>query len=157
LTRAEIAIARGRTTEAVDLLSEAKGLADLWLVRFTLGRAFEEANRHAEALSELELCQKRRGESTAVYLDDVPSYRYLGRSPYRLARRGPARKTRPGSTTRPTSGLKALRRLAAADAASASENTAVSSLPGLRPQQPDTAQPISQIQIPGLTCRSAPR
>ena len=86
LIRAEMALTRARTTEALDLLTDAKGLADLWLVRFTLGRAFEEAGQHAEALSELEQCEKRRGEATAVFLDDVPTYRHLGPLAYWRAR-----------------------------------------------------------------------
>jgi len=83
---AEISLARGRTAEAIDALVVAKGLADLWLVRFTLGRAYVESGRPAEAISELELCQKRRGEATAIFLDDVPSYRYLSPISYWLAR-----------------------------------------------------------------------
>jgi len=77
LVKAEAALAHGRATEAVDLLIEARSLADLWLVRFTLGRAYEEAGYHAEALSELMECQQRMGEATAVFLDDIPSYRFL--------------------------------------------------------------------------------
>ncbi len=77
LIKAEIALAQGRATDAVDLLMEARALTDLWLVRFALGRAYEEAGYHAEALSELVACQQRMGEATSVFLDDVPSYRFL--------------------------------------------------------------------------------
>ena len=46
-----------------------------------------EAGGHdAEALSELDACLKRRGEATAVFLDDVPSFRYLAALPYWLGR-----------------------------------------------------------------------
>jgi tetratricopeptide (TPR) repeat protein/tRNA A-37 threonylcarbamoyl transferase component Bud32 len=83
---AEMALEDGRTTEAIDALVVAKGLADLWLVRLMLGRAYVEAGLPAEAISELELCQKRRGEATAIFLDDVPSYRYLAPVSYWLAR-----------------------------------------------------------------------
>jgi hypothetical protein len=47
---------------------------DTWLGRYLLGRAYLEAGAFTEADSELEICLKRRGEATAVFLDDVPSY-----------------------------------------------------------------------------------
>ena len=52
-----------------------------------LGRAYLDAGAFIEADSELEKCLKRRGEASAVYLDDVPTFRaippvyyYLGRA-----------------------------------------------------------------------------
>jgi hypothetical protein len=44
------------------------------------------AGNHVEALQELEICQKRRSEAMALFLDDVPSVRYLATLPYWLAR-----------------------------------------------------------------------
>ena len=38
------------------------------------------------ALVELEQAEKRRGEATAVFLDDVPTFRYLAPLPYWLGR-----------------------------------------------------------------------
>ena len=77
---------RGRPVEALDELKEAQRLADLWIVRYLMGVAYVEARAYAEALSELELCEKRRGEATAVFLDDVPSYRYMVPLSYWLGR-----------------------------------------------------------------------
>jgi hypothetical protein len=72
---------------ALDALQQAqRDLADLWLVRFLKGVAYVEAGAYAEALSELELCEKRRGEATAIFLDDVPSYRYMVPLSYWLGR-----------------------------------------------------------------------
>ena len=65
---------------------EAQKLADLWLVRFNLGRAYLEAGYYAEALSEFELCAKRRGEGYAAFLNDVPTARYVAALPYWTAR-----------------------------------------------------------------------
>ena len=65
---------------------ERQDLADPWLARFDLGVFFVEAGRYAEALSELELCEKRKGEATALFLDDIPTYRYLAPLPYWLGR-----------------------------------------------------------------------
>ena len=72
--------------EAVDLLTQARGLADLWLGRFDLGIAFVQANAFAEAIPEFEACEKRRGEATALFFDDRPTVRYLATLPYWLGR-----------------------------------------------------------------------
>ena len=42
-----------------------------------LGRAYLGINAYPEAYSALEAALKRRGEATAVFLDDVPTYRRL--------------------------------------------------------------------------------
>ena len=86
LIEAGIARSRRQTVEALEALRSAQKLADVWLGRFMLGRLYVEAGRHAEAVSELELAQKRRGEATAVFLDDIPTYRYLVELPYWLGR-----------------------------------------------------------------------
>ena len=86
LIAGQIALAQGKKTEAIDEFHQAIELADLWLVRFNLGRAFLEAGAFAEALQEFDTCTKRRGEATAVFLDDVPSIRYVATVPYWTAR-----------------------------------------------------------------------
>jgi tetratricopeptide (TPR) repeat protein len=82
----EIAAREGRTVEALEAFQSAQDLADPWLGRFDLGVLFVEAGRHAEALSELEICEKRSGEAAALFLDDIPTYRYLASLPYWLGR-----------------------------------------------------------------------
>ena len=62
---------------AVNAFREAQKIADVWLGRFDLGVAYVEAGHHAEALAELEIANKRRGEITAIFLDDVPSFRRI--------------------------------------------------------------------------------
>ena len=79
-------IESGRAREAVDVLQEAQKLADLWLIRFTRGIAYIEAGAFPEALADLSACEKRRGEATAVFLDDVPTYRYMVPLSYWLGR-----------------------------------------------------------------------
>ena len=73
--------------DAIARLKEARKLADSWLVRYDLGRAYLEAGSFAEADAEFDVCVKRRGEAAAVYLDEVPTFRvfppvyyYLGRA-----------------------------------------------------------------------------
>lgn len=76
----------GRAADALKLFQEARNSADTWLGRFDQGRAYLEAGAFAEADSEFEICLKRRGEVTALFLDEVPTYHlfppvyyYLGR------------------------------------------------------------------------------
>ncbi len=86
IVEGEIALRQGRTIDAVEAFLAAQKLADVWLARFSLGVAYVEAGHYAEALPELQLAEKRRGEATAIFLDDVPSFRYLAPLPYWLAR-----------------------------------------------------------------------
>jgi tetratricopeptide (TPR) repeat protein len=81
-----IALDAGRAKDAVAAFLDARKLADLWLARFSLGVAYVQAGAHAEALSELDTSQRRRGEATAVFLDDVPTARELAALPYWLGR-----------------------------------------------------------------------
>ena len=76
LIQARIATARGRAREAVAMLRATRELADLWLVRFALGAAYAEAGEFAGALVELDQCARRAGELSALFLDDVPTFRY---------------------------------------------------------------------------------
>ena len=80
-----LALQEKRAVEAVDALKSALGFADLWLVRYMLGEAYFDAGYPAEAKSEFEACVKRRGEVTALFLDDTPTYRYYAPIPQRLA------------------------------------------------------------------------
>jgi len=67
---------RHNPREAVALFQDAGRLVDMWLVHFDLARAFVDLGAFAEASSELDVCARRNGEATAVFLDDLPSYRY---------------------------------------------------------------------------------
>jgi tetratricopeptide (TPR) repeat protein len=87
LIEGEVQLKRGKPREALQVFMESRKLADAWLARFDLGRAYVEAGAFPEAYNELDLCQKRRGEATALFLDEVPSYRifpvvyyYMGRA-----------------------------------------------------------------------------
>ena len=86
LIRGLIHLKSGRHVEAIDSLNEALAMADLWLVRFYLGRAYLEAGFFAEALDEFIASGDRQGEATSIFLDDLPTYRYLATLPYWLGR-----------------------------------------------------------------------
>ena len=77
LLAGEIALQQGEARSALDRFEEAQERTDTWLGRFGLGRAYLAAGRYPEAESEFEKCIARRGEATAVFLDEIPTYRLL--------------------------------------------------------------------------------
>ncbi len=72
-----LALKRGETATALKLFDESIAQVDTYLGRFALGRAYLEAGAFNEALTEFEKCEKRRGEALAIFLNDLPSLRYL--------------------------------------------------------------------------------
>jgi len=72
----EVALKKNEPRKAIERFNTARQFADSWLVRYGLGRAYLQVDAAAEADREFDLCVKRRGEATAVLLDDIPSYRY---------------------------------------------------------------------------------
>ena len=84
----ELALRQNRPAEAVEAFRAAARLSNLWLAHFDLGIAYVTLGpQHAaEALAEFDTAVKRRGEATAVFLDDMPSFRYLAALPYWLGR-----------------------------------------------------------------------
>ena len=54
--------------------------------RFAVGRAFLESGAFTEAYSEFEKCLARKGEAASVFLNDLPTYRYLDSLYYWLGR-----------------------------------------------------------------------
>ena len=81
-----LALKDGEPQRAISLFGEAQELIDSWIGRYLLGQAYLAAEAYTEAYSEFEACLKRRGEATAVFLDDVPSYYYFPPVYYWLGR-----------------------------------------------------------------------
>ena len=77
LIAGEAQLKKGNAREALNTFQEAQKLADTWLGHFDMGRAYLDAGAFTEASSEFDVCLKRRGEATSVFLDDVPSYHVL--------------------------------------------------------------------------------
>ncbi len=76
----------GAPTDAVLELREAIDTADLWLIRYQLGKTYLEADYHMQALDELMEAKERAGEAASVFLDDVPTYRLAAELPYWVGR-----------------------------------------------------------------------
>jgi eukaryotic-like serine/threonine-protein kinase len=77
IIHANVDLKRNDARSAVEKLRAALKIGDGWLAHFDLGRAYLAAGAFAEADGEFETCLKRRGEATAVYLDENPSYHLL--------------------------------------------------------------------------------
>ena len=77
LIEGEVLLKAGKFREAVETFQSAQKLADSWLGRFALGRGYLAAGIFPDADSEFDVCLKRRGEATSIYLDDDPTMRYF--------------------------------------------------------------------------------
>ncbi len=86
LIAGEIALSNDDAVAAVDAFNASLQRADSWLTHYALGRAYAFAGYHAEALGEFEMCLRRIGESTALYLDDIPTFQYHAPLYYWLGR-----------------------------------------------------------------------
>ena len=86
LIEGEIMMKKGNIPEAANLFHESQEVLDTWLSHLALGRAYLEAKQFIEAHSEFDMCLKRRGEATSIFLDDFPSYRYFAPVYYYLGR-----------------------------------------------------------------------
>ena len=87
LIEAEAKISDNDPRAAIRLIQESRQLADTWMGRFDEARALLQLNAFAEAQAALDICMKRRGEATALFLDESPTYfvfppvyYYLGRA-----------------------------------------------------------------------------
>jgi tetratricopeptide (TPR) repeat protein len=67
---------------AIQSFQQALKLADSWQTRYLLGRAYLEAEAVVQAEGEFDACVDRRGEATAMYLDDVPTWRVVAPAYY---------------------------------------------------------------------------
>ena len=77
LLEAQIALDHGSVKESVSILKVLGQKSDTWIGHFLLGRSYLEAGMYPEASAEIETCLKRRGEASALYLDDLPTFRFF--------------------------------------------------------------------------------
>jgi tetratricopeptide (TPR) repeat protein/tRNA A-37 threonylcarbamoyl transferase component Bud32 len=77
LLRGEVRLAANDPRGAFDLFEQAKKRADTWFGRFDSGLANLRLGRSPAASSDFDLCLKRRGEATALFLDEIPTYRFF--------------------------------------------------------------------------------
>lgn len=82
----EILLEHGDALAAIQQFRQAQPLADTWLGRFDLGRAYLAAGAFPQAHAEFNTCQSRRGEATALFLDETPTFHYYPATLYYLGR-----------------------------------------------------------------------
>jgi tetratricopeptide (TPR) repeat protein len=80
------AMKRGRYAQAIEMFRDGLKRRDTWFGRFLLGKAYAETDHFAEAMAELEIAVRRRGEVTDVFIHDTPTLRYLPAVYYWLGR-----------------------------------------------------------------------
>ena len=86
IIRGEAELARNKAPEAIRHFQAAKKIVDTWAGRLALARAYLAAKAYAEADTELEACVKRRGEATALFLDESPTFHFFPPVYYELGR-----------------------------------------------------------------------
>ena len=77
LIQAELQMKHKEYREAIKTFLASLGLADTWLGRFGIGKAYLKAQAFAEASTEFDAGLKRKGEASAVFLDDEPTFHVL--------------------------------------------------------------------------------
>jgi tetratricopeptide (TPR) repeat protein len=82
----DVALHHDRSSDAIQHFQQAQRISDTWIGRFDLARAYIAAGAYTEADTELSTCYKRRGESTDVYVDVVPTFHYFPAYYYYLGR-----------------------------------------------------------------------
>jgi predicted Zn-dependent protease len=86
LLQGAISLSQGKKMDAIQSFEKAQKISNSWLGHLYLGKAYLQNGSFTEADSEFELCLKRRGEASAVFLDDSPTLRLVPPVYYYLAR-----------------------------------------------------------------------
>ena len=73
----EIQLIEGDIRGAVSTFAQSLKIADTWMTRYLLGRAYVQAGEFQDADREFDNCERRKGEATAIYIDDVPTWRLI--------------------------------------------------------------------------------
>jgi tetratricopeptide (TPR) repeat protein len=81
-----VSVEQKRIRDALDAFRDGQKLHDSWFAHLMLGRVYLEAGRFAEAVAELEVCVKRKGEVTDVFFENISTSRYLPPVYYWLGR-----------------------------------------------------------------------
>ena len=86
MLRGERALHEGFLPAAIRELRQAWQEYDFWFAHFLMGRAYFEAGHYPEAIDEFDLCIRRKGEITDVFLVDSATLRHFPPALYWLGR-----------------------------------------------------------------------
>jgi tetratricopeptide (TPR) repeat protein len=81
----DVELKLNRQQSAIDNFAHATAASDTWIGRFDAGLAWLAAARYTEAQSDFETALNRRAEALAMFLDDIPTARYVPPVNYYLA------------------------------------------------------------------------
>lgn len=81
----DVELKLNRQQSAIDNFAHATAASDTWIGRFDSGLAWLAAARYTEAQSDFETASNRRAEALAMFLDDIPTARYIPPVNYYLA------------------------------------------------------------------------
>jgi tetratricopeptide (TPR) repeat protein len=73
----EIQLIENDVRGAVATLQQSLKIADTWMTHYLLGRAYLLGQDFQLADTEFDKCESRKGEATAVYIDDLPTWRLM--------------------------------------------------------------------------------
>jgi serine/threonine protein kinase/Tfp pilus assembly protein PilF len=86
LIEGDIQLGKNNIVGAIRLYMEAQNFLDTWRGRFALGEAYLKNELYSEALSEFGACLERKGEAVVMFLNDIPTARYLPQVYYYMGR-----------------------------------------------------------------------
>jgi len=86
LIEGDIQLGKDDIEGAIRLYLEAQNVLDTWHGCFALGKAYLKGEHYSKALSEFEECLERQGEAVVMFLNDIPTSRYLPQIYYYLGR-----------------------------------------------------------------------
>jgi len=86
MLRGERALREGFLPAAIRELRQGWQEYDFWFAHYLMGRAYFEAGHYPEAIDEFDLCIRRKGEITDVFLVDSATLRHFPPALYWLAR-----------------------------------------------------------------------
>jgi len=86
LIRGMTRLQRREYAQAIERFRSGLQRHDSWIARLLLGRAYLDAGAPEQSRDELEICEKRRGEATDLFVESVPTYRLYPAVHYHMAR-----------------------------------------------------------------------
>ncbi len=86
LIEGDIQLGKDDFEGAIRLYLEAQNFLNTWYGHLALGKAYLKNERYSQAVSEFGACLERKGEAVVMFLNDVPTSRYLPQVYYYLGR-----------------------------------------------------------------------
>jgi tetratricopeptide (TPR) repeat protein len=86
LIQGDILLGKDDFEGAIRLYRESQNILNTWHGRFALGMAYLKNELYSQAVSEFGACLERKGEAVTMFLNDIPTARYLPQIYYFMGR-----------------------------------------------------------------------